>query len=1292
MLFQRISVVLLAILAIGISRFLIPSKEELALVYLKDKKFKHSYEIYKEEINNGNKRPFILLPMVKLHLHYGDVQKAISLMEDFTKDHPKSLEGLQMLAKYYQYGQKYDKYLETIERIVDLNPSPKNLKNLSKIYNYNAHYKKQIDLLQTLIRKKQAKPNDYLNLSHLEAGEGYFQKAFQTLKQLQKDFPKNFLLEHLRLSLHLFLKTKTLKEKEVFKMAKNYHAQHNSPKETLRLSQALLSIGKTKIVENILKSYPEKRFASEELYSDFIQMRLLQGKEEEEKVYKSLLERYQKGAVSSKIAEIFLPLILKKKNIPLLLDVLKRADLIFLSEEALISLAETSLLEKLPSLALYILDYFKNKKVPLSPLPKALLIISSKKSSSYRELYSLIENDSFLQEEKEKILRLSLYTKDETLIYHLSYAFFKESSLTISELENLADFFISLGRAEEGYLLFKKKYPSPDEKNIAWALLATAAKKSHEVLQWIKRYSLLEEEKILKLFFLSQTFKEFPLAASLAEKLYTLRPQKKYRILLAESYVKIGKIKEALPLYRSLAYISHNTSEEYIKKDYRYLLIEAVKKKIATAEELETLLHLQWKEDKLSIKEKREFAYLFNEIIQDYSSAKKLFFELASLKNPSKNDIESLLYLSDLPQDQKITNWIIKKIQEEKGQKKYIWIKRLIDKNCPEIALSCIEKTLKTLQAPYPKKLLFLYVLGARRMTSPKRLKKALTLAASQEKNLLLLKHYLSIAFEHQFNFLTKNILKSVYSLDRENSYAFLIDSILSYRKGEKERMISLFKKWENSPSKYEKEKKLSFTIHFLYAECLHEKGEEELSQIHFQKAYELFSSLPPPLSLETKAYALQNLYRLGKKKEAIALLKGPYPSDKTDFLKAIYFQTFQHKLYALSKEAALALFQILPSKESRVLLSLALSKTKEIEKALFFIRPAKEENEELYFDLLCKNARKHPIFQNELLDWISFKLENTKDLPDEKKRNFAYILLQYSKDLRYPLSIFYNLAQKAAFTSKDIKQTLYLWKSHPKEKNLPWIKKRFLQSKSKKERLFWLQELEQLSSPQELLSLLGPFKNRWSQKIQDLYLKNLLIIGDENSLSKILQSLKKEENHVKRLEKLALFAKDAQLKHIAENFFAKILLIDKNHPLAHRELGLVEYAKKDYSDAKKFLSFYVRNFSKKNLEESDFIAFYRFGEILLREHKNEKAKRIFIKLCQILDSYGKKGLYLEILQAEILSKLSRTEEALSLMRRLLILHPNKDSVKITLADFLIDMGNYREAERLLYEKKEKLK
>lgn len=120
----NILVVLLVLIAgIGASLLLIPRGGELALQKFRDRDYDSARAVYEERYAAGDRGGATVMPLTRLSLAQGDVERAIALTEEFVAAEPSSIEARELLSRLYQDAQRPGDYLENLTVLAELRQS-----------------------------------------------------------------------------------------------------------------------------------------------------------------------------------------------------------------------------------------------------------------------------------------------------------------------------------------------------------------------------------------------------------------------------------------------------------------------------------------------------------------------------------------------------------------------------------------------------------------------------------------------------------------------------------------------------------------------------------------------------------------------------------------------------------------------------------------------------------------------------------------------------------------------------------------------------------------------------------------------------------------------------------------------------------------------------------------------------------------------------------------------------------------------------------------------------------------
>jgi tetratricopeptide (TPR) repeat protein len=131
--------------------YLAPSHQEIALMQMNDFDFSAAYRNFKTLHKEGDTSINVLAPLVNLNVYYGDIDKAIDLLNSFIEEHPSSVEARKRLAALYKSSERYQHYCDTLEQIQKLSPSEANLRELADVYAFLGRSREEMEALARLL-------------------------------------------------------------------------------------------------------------------------------------------------------------------------------------------------------------------------------------------------------------------------------------------------------------------------------------------------------------------------------------------------------------------------------------------------------------------------------------------------------------------------------------------------------------------------------------------------------------------------------------------------------------------------------------------------------------------------------------------------------------------------------------------------------------------------------------------------------------------------------------------------------------------------------------------------------------------------------------------------------------------------------------------------------------------------------------------------------------------------------------------------------------------------------------
>ena len=93
---------------------------------LKDKDFVLARETYENRYASGDMSVAVVMPLARVYLYYGELDRALALLERFVSMDPGNAEALALLGRHYRSAQRMgmgregtQAYVKVLERLAD---------------------------------------------------------------------------------------------------------------------------------------------------------------------------------------------------------------------------------------------------------------------------------------------------------------------------------------------------------------------------------------------------------------------------------------------------------------------------------------------------------------------------------------------------------------------------------------------------------------------------------------------------------------------------------------------------------------------------------------------------------------------------------------------------------------------------------------------------------------------------------------------------------------------------------------------------------------------------------------------------------------------------------------------------------------------------------------------------------------------------------------------------------------------------------------------------------------------
>jgi lipopolysaccharide biosynthesis regulator YciM len=460
------SLLIVSISAIGIAYVYIPSKEEQAVMHLKDKEFTKASEKLEKIYKEGDLSPTVARSLSQLYIQEGRVEKAIELLEKLLEKHPNDVEIRKILGKYYQYAQRSSDYVSNLEILNRLEMKKEHLDELSAIYNFNGDHQKQIQTLDKLITLNEAAGKHFVSLAYLYAQNNEIEKALNTLRQYYTKYNIEIKSDVLEFFVVLLLEKNHIDE--ALKVSSEWLKDHTALDIAERLVSQFQQKGLTKQAYQLLT--PLKLHFAHNTRLEFTYATLQFQLGLKQKAYRRFKKLSDHNKISTLNFPYFTDIILDFGDLNLVETQLKKNDILTLPDSTLLKMVQTAaaqnnnifinsvlstlsedFFEKRPLLATDIFLTVQHKEEAYHWLEKALNLDNKDIFDNIYLIELLIRAKAFTHALER------LKTLDQLIKANFSI-------LKKEDLVKIAKAYIRLGKTEDGLNIFTKFYqdnPTP---------------------------------------------------------------------------------------------------------------------------------------------------------------------------------------------------------------------------------------------------------------------------------------------------------------------------------------------------------------------------------------------------------------------------------------------------------------------------------------------------------------------------------------------------------------------------------------------------------------------------------------------------------------------------------------------------------------------------------------------------------------------------------------------------------------------------------------------------------------
>ena len=834
---------LTALFGLSLSWVLLPTNSDTALMYWYDKQFERSYEHYRKLYEQGDHSINVVIPLVNLMQEYAQIDLALDLLEEYSEEHPNSIDSLKYLAKVYKKANRSYEYLRTLEEIYAIQPSVDVLREKEKYYGYVGDHEREVEALEAIIRQYRPKQGEYLELAYQYAAMGNNAKAMETIQHFLHATSVN-KLDISTVTFAIDILSTQNEANQAYRLARDFYSIHPYNEIAQTLIFALQDGMLYNQALDFLNDLPKVDQELPPMIAARVNVYLLSN--ESTHAFELLKDYLKRGILPVTMYKNLFALAIQYQEIDVIEDLIKR--------------------------------YYIND-IPQTLLMKALLVAAlSDKQEMIRSFTEILPDDFLKQHEA---LALALTVVDPTLnldekhflLSHYSFDTMsnhelvvlskmlqivgsqKTLKLVLAELDSLkgipydelfdvSQLYMNHQMVSKGWELIEKvknENPRIVEYQHIWLVLTSAIGRQDLIEEWLFSEENLDPDILRDMFYASYEQRHASLAMLLANNLRNLRATIENQKILAEALILNGYTEWAYEIVRELLGKGYDVAELYVNT-----LIVLSSEKPKYSDHLKMAVDGFFKHNIISDSAWRNLGWLMYEH-QKQSLAATVFAQLANGKTINDSDMNTLLWIwgKEITEDQK--KWILTHALTSKGLEKSKWIQYFVEIEQPILAMQIVGKDDWNEEQIADK-----YIEALVMAKQEEELQEVLAYLIPQESRIPRLKKFGSIAYGEGLRSIAESIFSRVLEQDPEDQIALMTLGEIYYGKGEYSVALPyLLKIREN------------FLANYYIAEIFQIKGFVGLANDYYHCAYNLYCLLQTPTD-DQFAVRSMILYRMG--------------------------------------------------------------------------------------------------------------------------------------------------------------------------------------------------------------------------------------------------------------------------------------------------------------------------------------------------------------------------------------------------------------------------------------------
>ena len=636
----------------------------------------------------------MLAPLVNLNVYYGDIDKAIDLLNSYIAEHPTSVEARKRLAALYKSSQRIDHFCAVMEELQLLQPSAANLRELADMYAFLGRNRDEMSALARLIDARGYQPleSDYYKLATLYRIDHQPDEAISVIRDYIED--RNFKVSIESVYLAVQLLQEDDREGKALDLSQTYLKKQGKEDDAIVLSSLFEAKGQYQSAYTVLEPYLDNIAKSTDLEQQVVDVMLAQKKDDD--VYTLLsTQRTKEGSLPPSIAVTLIDLAVARGDNDTLEALIRTQDLEKLPETGLLRFADTSFRLKRPDLAQIMLDKLSKDYLRQSPALGAILQVCANDTPQNIAALANIPRDMSAE---AKIVLSLLYMQHNMpqLAFSLLDKLPVADVLESFDAAQYAEVYLDINAAPKAEQMLNEVRPSSppelqDSIDKILVLLAAGEGKTEFVKEKLASYAASASDIWPDAFDNALYFHHDETALVIAELTYKIQPSVPNRLQLAEALLINHRYSDVLNHLEALAATNDDARAMYLDVIATWGQENGGIANLSPGQlaGLKAAVASAIKAPNMPEEERRDLAYVLEDIGM-YDQAEKVLVMLAGNQPFEAPDVEDLLgFWEDHPSDTSV-GWVQNRARHSGGNDQVAWLTYLNDNGHPQAVLDIL--------------------------------------------------------------------------------------------------------------------------------------------------------------------------------------------------------------------------------------------------------------------------------------------------------------------------------------------------------------------------------------------------------------------------------------------------------------------------------------------------------------------------------------------------------------------------------------------------------------------------